>query len=57
MRGTAWTFALCFAAISIVSRKSLFTVPIVFSILITLCLVAAAWLSTKPGTAGAVAAE
>jgi hypothetical protein len=47
MRGTAWAFALCFAAITVVSWKYLFILPIVFSIVITLCLTAAAWLSAK----------
>ena len=47
MRGTAWAFALCFAAITIVSCRYLFLIPITFSILITLCLTAAAWLSAK----------
>ncbi len=47
MRGTAWAFALCFAAITIVSWKYLFMLPIIFSIVISLCLTAAAWLSAK----------
>ena len=47
MRGTLWAFALCFAAITIVSWKYLFMLPIVFSIVITICLAAAAWLATK----------
>ena len=47
MRGTAWVFALCFAAITLVSWKYLFIQPIAFSIVITLCLTAAAWLSEK----------
>ena len=47
MRGTAWVFALCFAAITLVSWKYLFILPIAFSIVITLCLTAAAWLSEK----------
>jgi len=47
MRGTAWAFALCFAAITVVSWRYLFVLPIVFSIVITLCLTAAAWLSAK----------
>src|SRR5436309_8748067 len=47
MRGTVWAFALCFAAITIVSWRYLFILPIAFSILITLCLTAAAWLSAK----------
>ena len=47
MRGTAWAFALSFAAITVVSWKYLFIGPIAFSIVITLCLIAAAWLSAK----------
>jgi hypothetical protein len=47
MRGTAWAFVLCFAAITVVSWKYLFVLPIVFSTVITLCLIAAAWLSEK----------
>lgn len=47
MRGTAWAFALCFAAITLVSWRYLFIIPITFSIVITLCLTAAAWLSAK----------
>ena len=47
MRGTAWAFALCFAAITAVSWRYLFIVPIAFSIVITSCLAAAAWLSAK----------
>lgn len=47
MRGTAWAFALCYAAITVVSWKYLFAVPLAFSFLTTLCLIAAAWLSAK----------
>ena len=47
MRGTAWAFAVSFAAITVVSWRYLFVIPIVFSILITLCLTAAAWLSAR----------
>ena len=47
MRGTAWAFALCFAAITVVSWRYLFILPIVFSIVITLCLTAAAWLAAR----------
>src|SRR5260370_13103781 len=38
MRVTVWALALCFSAISIVSLRYLFIIPIVFSILITVCL-------------------
>ncbi len=47
MRGTPWAFALCFAALTVVSWIYLFIIPIAFSILITLCLTAAAWLSAR----------
>ena len=47
MRGTLWAFALCFAAITVVSWRFLFILPIAFSIVITICLAAAAWLSGK----------
>ena len=47
LRGTAWAFALCFAAITVVSWRYLFIIPIAFSIMITLCLTMAAWLSGR----------
>jgi hypothetical protein len=47
MRGTTWTFAVCFAGITVVSWRYLFILPIVFSAVVTLCLTAAAWLSAK----------
>jgi hypothetical protein len=48
MRGTAWAFALCFFAVTILSWKYFFLLPILFVTLITVCLVAGAWLSSKP---------
>jgi hypothetical protein len=48
LRGTAWALVVCFAAVTIVAFRYAFVVPIVFSILILLCLTAAAWLSAKP---------
>jgi hypothetical protein len=50
LRGTAWAFPLCFAAITVVSWRYLFVLPIAFSIVITLCLTAAAWFSEKQGS-------
>src|SRR5580692_4938344 len=38
MRGTLWAFAFCFAAITLVSWRYLFILPIAFSIVITICL-------------------
>ena len=49
MRVTAWAFALCFAAITLLSWGYLFMFPIVFSVVITVCLSAGAWLSGKKG--------
>ena len=45
MRGTAWAFALAFAAITVVSWRYLFIIPVAFSVVITVCLTAAAWMS------------
>ena len=47
MRGTAWMFALCFAVNAAICLRYLFILPIIFSIAITACLIAAAWLSAK----------
>ena len=47
MRGTAWAFALAFAAITVVSWRFLFIIPVAFSSAITVCLTAAAWLTAK----------
>jgi hypothetical protein len=47
VRVIGWTLALCFAAITVVAWKFLFILPVVFSIVITLCLAAAAWLSAE----------
>ena len=50
MRLALWSFALCFAAIAILSLRYLFIIPIACSSLITLCLTAAAWLSARQPT-------
>src|SRR6202790_653332 len=47
MRRTAWALAICFAAVTALSLKYAFTTPIVFSTMITMCLIAAPWLSGK----------
>jgi hypothetical protein len=47
VRVIAWTFALAFAAITVVSLKYLFILPIAFSFIITGCLAAAAWAAGK----------
>jgi hypothetical protein len=45
IRGVAWALAICFVAVTALSWRFAFTIPIVFSTLITMCLIAAAWLS------------
>jgi hypothetical protein len=47
VRSIAWALAICFVAITALSWRYVFTIPIVFSALITVCLTAAAWLSPK----------
>jgi len=46
-RGPAWALVICFAAVTILSWRYFFIMPIVFAIVITVCLTAAAWLSAK----------
>src|SRR6185369_8854686 len=48
MRVVTWSFALCFAALTVVSWKYLFIIPIAFSFSITVCLITAAWLARTP---------
>src|SRR5246500_4249027 len=39
VRGIAWALAICFVAVTAVSWRYAFTIPIVFSTLITVCLI------------------
>jgi len=48
VRSIAWALAISFVAITALSWGYAFTIPIVFSTLIAVCLIAAAWLSAKP---------
>ena len=47
VRSIAWALAICFVAVTALSWRYTFTIPIVFSTVITLCLILAAWLSAK----------
>ena len=47
MRSISWALAICFVAVTALTWRYAFTTPLVFSILITGCLIAAAWLSPK----------
>ena len=46
-RRIAWALAVCFVAITGLNWRFAFTTPFVFSMLITVCLIAGAWLSAK----------
>jgi hypothetical protein len=48
MRGVSWGLALSFVALMILSWRYFFFLPLLFSVLIASCLVAAAWVSAKP---------
>jgi hypothetical protein len=45
LRLTAWGFVVCFAAVAYLSWRYFFNIPIIFSVVVLLCLSAAAWLS------------
>jgi len=47
VRSIAWALAVSFVAVTALSWRYTFTTPIVFSMVITVCLIAAAWLSPK----------
>jgi sterol desaturase/sphingolipid hydroxylase (fatty acid hydroxylase superfamily) len=45
MRISTWGFVLCFAFVAFLSWRYFFLVPVIFSIVILVCLTLAAWLS------------
>ena len=45
---TAWTLSICFIAVTALSWEFAFTIPLIFSSLITVCLISATWLARKP---------
>ena len=47
VRSIAWALAICFVAITALNWTYAFTIPIVFSTLTAVCLIAAAWCSEK----------
>src|SRR5271170_8289682 len=47
VRSIEWALAICFVAVTALSWRYAFTIPIVFATLITACLIAAASLSAK----------
>ena len=47
VRSIAWALAICFVAVTALTWRYAFTTPLVFSTLITVCLIGAAWRSAK----------
>ena len=49
VRTSAWALSLSFAAVTVLSWMYFFTIPIVFSGVITVCLIVATWRSARAG--------
>lgn len=47
LAGTCWTLVSCFVVVSILSWRYFFIVPLVFSVLITICLALATWFAGR----------
>ena len=47
VRGIGWSLALCFVVLTFLSFRYFFILPLIFSIVIVVCLMLAAWLSAK----------
>ncbi len=48
MSRVTWTLAICFGGLTVLSWIYFFLLPVIFSAVITLCLILAAWLAGKP---------
>ena len=57
MRGTVWGLAGCFGAITVLSWRYLFWIPIVFAGVIPACLSAAAWQASRRSAVSAAPRE
>jgi len=51
VRGIGWSLALCFVVLTFLSFRYFFVLPLIFSIVIAVCLMLAALLSAKPSGA------
>jgi hypothetical protein len=51
MRGISWALALCFVGITVLTWRYVFIVPLIFSAVITIVLISAAWVSARPRAA------
>jgi hypothetical protein len=47
VRPIAWNLVVCFVLVTALSFRFAFTIPVIFSALITICLIVAAWLSAE----------
>ena len=47
MRSSAWALSACFAVVTVLSWMYFFTIPLAFSGVITVCLIVAAWRSSR----------
>ena len=50
LRGIRWALAVCFVALTFLSFRYFFFLPLVFSALIAICLIVAAWLKPRVNT-------
>jgi hypothetical protein len=48
-----WGLAICFVGVTVLSWMYLFIAPVIFSAVVSLCLIMAAWLAGKEGSAQA----
>ena len=48
MPAVTWGLAICLLVVTFLSYRYFFAAPVIFSALVTLCLFAAAWLSSRP---------
>ena len=51
VRGIGWALAICFVVLTFLSFRYFFILPLIFSIVIAVCLMVGAWLSAKPSHA------
>jgi hypothetical protein len=47
MQGIAWALVICFIVVTALCWRYAFTTPLVFSAIITICLILASWLSAR----------
>jgi hypothetical protein len=50
LRGIRWALAVCFVALTFLSFRYFFLLPLIFSIVIAVCLLVAAWLKPRVTT-------